>query len=140
MMETYTPFDFIKSVSETKKDLVKESDYPEEIEKQYNPFLAVRGLSFFQDTILHANEMNRAHSLFKEAQYRYFLGVLRPRKRFSKWHKLEKDDKLNMIQKYYGCNVTVAKQYMNLLSDKDIEMINNKTTEGGQDGKNNKKK
>ena len=53
------PFDFINSVSHNKKDLITDSENPEFAEKLYQPFLVNRGLSYFPDTILYANEMNQ---------------------------------------------------------------------------------
>lgn len=130
-MTDYTPFDFITSASHTKVDLVKTADRPEDIEKQYNPFLANKGFSYFDDTVLHANEMNRMHHLFKDAQYRYYLTALRPRKRFSKWHKADKNADLDMIQEYFQCNRTVAKGYLKILTTENLKEINNKMNKGG---------
>lgn len=131
MTTEYSPFDFIKSVSSSKEDLVKSADQPELVEKQYVPYVVNRGLSYFNDTILHANEMNRLHGLFKDAQYRYYLGALRPRNRFSKWHKAEKDSDLDNIQQVYQCNRTVAKQYLKVLTPEDLQHINKKVNKGG---------
>lgn len=125
-------FKFVETASKTKVDLVKNSDLPEETEKQYNPFITNKAFSFHSDTILHANEMNVRHWLFKDAQYRYYLGVLKPRDRRSKWFKAEKDNDLDAIQQYYQCNRTVAKQYMNVLSIEDLKMINSKVSTGGK--------
>lgn len=130
-MTEYTPFDFIKSVSHSKKDLIKTDDYPEQIEKLYNGYIVNRGFSYFEDTILHANEMNRHPILFKDAQYRYYMGALRPRNRYSKWHKAENNKDLDMIQEYYQCNRTIAKQYLKVLTDADLKIINNKMAKGG---------
>ena len=49
------PFEYLKAINETKKDIMVD----DVAEKQYNPFIINRGLSFFKDTILYANEMNR---------------------------------------------------------------------------------
>lgn len=127
----YKPFDFIAAASETKKNLILDDDSPDEVEKMYNPYIVNRGFSFFNDTILHANEMNMRHSLFKVAQFHYYLGILRQRKRYSKWHKLEKDEKLDLIQKYYQCNRQVAKQYLSVLPEEELIVINNRVAEGG---------
>lgn len=124
-------FTFINSVSKTKKDLIKTADVPEEAEKKYIPYTANKSFSFHADTILHANEMNSKHWLFKDAQYRYYLGALRPRDRRSKWFKLSKDIALDNIQLHYQCNRSVAKQYANILTDEDMELINNKVSKGG---------
>ena len=127
----YSPFDFIGSASMTKVDLVKNAERPEEVEKQYTAFIVNRGFSYFEDTILHANEMNTRPVLFKDAQYRYFLGILRPRKRFSKWHKAEKSTDLDAIQQYFQCNRTVAKYYTKVLTAENMMEINTKVNKGG---------
>ncbi len=127
----YSPFDFIKAASETKKDLITSDDYPSDIEKMYTPYVVNMGFSYFTDTILHANEMNMKHWLFKDAQYRYYLGALRPRDRRSTWFKPSKDIALDNIQEYYQCNRTVAKQYAKVLTKENIELINTKVSKGG---------
>ena len=131
MAQDLTPFDFIKSVSQSKKDLIRESDYPDQTEKQYNAYIVNRGFSYFEDTILHANEMNMRHHLFNDAQYRYYLGVLRSRNRFSKWHKAEKDKDLDAIQEFYMVNRTVAKMYLKAMSTEDLKKLHQRFEKGG---------
>jgi Bacteriophage clamp loader A subunit len=131
MAQDLTPFDFIKSVSHSKKDLIRDSEYPEQIEKQYNAYIVNRGFSYFEDTILHANEMNMRAHLFNDAQYRYYLGVLRSRNRFSKWHKAEKNTDLDAIQEVYAVNRTVAKMYLKTLSKDDLKRVHEKLQKGG---------
>ena len=131
MPQDLTPFDFIKSVSHSKNDLIRESDYPDQIEKQYNAYIVNRGFSYFEDTILHANEMNMRANLFNDAQYRYYLGVLRSRNRFSKWHKAEKNADLDAIQEVYSVNRTVAKMYLKTLSKEDLKRVHKKLQKGG---------
>lgn len=137
-MAEISPFDFMKAVSFTKEDLIGDSDTPEYIEKQYNPYIVNRGFSYFEDTILHANEMNRLHGLFNDAQFRYYLGALRKRNRFSKWHKAEKNDDLDVIQKVYQCRREVAKMYLKAISQERMNAIREKTNTGGEVSKNNK--
>jgi hypothetical protein len=127
----YTPFDFINSVSQNKKDLIASDDQPDIIEKQYNPYIVNRGLALHSDTVLHANEMNMRPHLFKGGQYYYYLGLLRSRDRRSKWYKLEKDANLDAIQEYYQCNRLIAKQYMSVLPPEELQNINNKVSKGG---------
>lgn len=125
-----TPFVFLDSVNKSKIDLIKTADQPEEVERKYNPYMINRGLSYFPDTVLHANEMNRLWHLPKDAQYRYYLMVLRPRDRRSKWFKTEKNEELDLIQAYFQCNRTVAKQFIKILSEEDLQKINNKMNKG----------
>ncbi len=135
-MSDLSPFDFINSVSRDKKDLIRNHPEltPEQAEKQYNPFMVNRGLSYFPDTVLHANEMNRLPGAFKEAQYRYYLTVLRPNKRFSKWHKAEKNNDLDLIQELYSCNRRIATGYLKLFTEEQLAELR-KTGEAGGAGK-----
>lgn len=137
--EKLTPFDFLKSINETKKDLITTSDDPEHTAKEYTPFIVNKGLSFFVDTVLHANEMNMYHCLPGDAQYRYYLNIIRSKKRYSKWHKPEEDAKLDLIQEYFQVNRNVAKQYMKVLTDEQITIIKQRMHQGGiVNGKGNK--
>ena len=127
----YNPFDFMNAVSFTKEDLIHNHTNPDLIEKQYSPYMVNRGFTNFEDTILHANEMNQRHHLFNDAQFQYYRGALRKRKRFSKWPKAQKSDDLDAIQHVYQCNRTVAKLYLKALSKSDLEQIHNKMVTGG---------
>ena len=131
MTNALTPFDFIKAASQSKKDLIAESENPSITEKQYNAFIVNRGFSYFDDTILHCNEMNQRHGLFADAQFKYYLGALRPRNRFSKWHKAEKNEDLDAIQEVYSCNRTVAKMYLKVLTSEDLKRVHSKLAKGG---------
>jgi len=135
MSNEFTPFDFIKSASETKVNLIADSYNPEYIEKQYNAYMVNKGFSYFPDTILHANEMNRLYDIPNNAQYIYYMDVLRKRKRFSKWNKLSKNVDLDVIQEYYQCNRNVAKQYLKVLTSENLETINKNMTTGGHNVK-----
>lgn len=115
-----TPFDFIKSVSETKKDLMEENT---SAESEYNSYIVNRGLGYFPDTILFANEMNLHSNIPGKLQYYYYLAGIRKRKRYSKWHKLDKNDDLEMIQRIYNVRVEVAKEYLKLLSETDLQTL-----------------
>lgn len=133
MSDAMTPFDFIKAASSSKEDLIHDHEVftPEEAEKQYNAFIVNRGFSYFADTILHANEMNRLPGLEGAPQFSYYLGALRRGKRFSKWHKAEKNDDLDLIQKVIGCNRTVAKSYLKVITPQQLETMRKTQETGG---------
>ena len=122
------PFEFIKSINQTKKDLIKDEPLAE---KDYKPFLVNRGLSFFQDTVLQVNEMNRLHFLDNKLQFDYLLNSIRPRKRWSKWLKPDKIDNLEVVKEYYGFGNEKAKEALEILTDADIEYIKDKYIKGG---------
>lgn len=131
MAKELSPFDFINAASQSKKDLIGESEYPSMTEKSYNAYIVNRGFSYFNDTILHANEMNQRAHLFSRAQFDYYRSVLRPRKRFSKWHKAEKDKDLDAIQHVYCCNRTIAKLYLKTLTKEQLKAVHAKMETGG---------
>ena len=122
------PFEFIKSINQTKKDLIKDEPLAE---KDYKPFLVNRGLSFFQDTVLQVNELNRLHFLDNKLQFDYLLNSIRPRKRWSKWLKPDKIDNLEVVKEYYGFGNEKAKEALEILTDADIEYIKDKFIKGG---------
>lgn len=114
-----TPFDFITAAGQTKVNLFE----VEENEKLYIPFMVNKGFSYFPDSILHANEMNSHADLPKNAQFLYYKETLRSAKRFSKWSKLDKNDDLDIIKKIYQCNNEVAKQYIRILTENQLENL-----------------
>ena len=121
------PFDFIKAINES-KDVMKNAPFAE---KDYIPFLVNRGLSFFQDTILQVNEMNRNHFLDNKLQFDYLINNIRPRKRWSKWLKPEKIDNLELVKLYFGFGNEKAKNALEILTNGNIEEIKNKLARGG---------
>lgn len=133
-----SPFDFINAINQSKEDLIAKSDNPELAEKVYEPFIVNRGLSFFADTILYANEMNRFALLDKKPQFAYLLNSIRPRKRFSKWFKQEKIEKLDIVSEYFGYSKSKAKDIINILTDDQIKIIKEKLQKGGTNTKERK--
>lgn len=121
----------MNAVSDSKKDLIRESENPELTEKEYSAFIVNRGFANFDDTILHANEMNMRPHLFNDAQFQYYRSALRKRKRFSKWPKASKNKDLDAIQEVYSCNRTVAKMYIKALSKDDLKVIHDRLSTGG---------
>jgi len=108
------------------------TDNDELAEKGYDPFLANRALSYHNDTIALANEMNTRHYLDKKPQFEFFLNTVRPKKRFAKWEKKIKDADLSLIKEYYGYNDIKARQAISLLNDAQIEHIRGRMEKGGR--------
>jgi hypothetical protein len=133
MSEEYKFTDFIKSVTHNKKDIIGESESPETVEKAYPAYAINKILSRFPDTILHANEMNMCHGLSNDAQYRYYLNMLRPRNRFRAAHQKDKtlEENTKMVQVFYQCNRTTAKQYIRVLKEENLITIRDSMQKGG---------
>jgi hypothetical protein len=121
------PFDIIHAISESKKNL----SIVDGFDKACVPFVINRGLSYFPDTILYANEMNRLHLLDNKVQFHYLLNTIRPRKRFSKWYKNELTEDIKIISEYFGYSYTKAKQVQNLISSDQLNMMKQKLQKGG---------
>jgi len=94
-------FDYVKSINQTKENMMRDTENDELAERAYEPFLTNRSLSYFIDTVLLANEMNMRQDADKKLQYEYFLNSVRPRKRFAKWVKNNTDNDLEIIMEYH---------------------------------------
>ena len=121
-------FDYLNSINLTKKDIMIDDD----CEKAYNSFMVNRGLSYFPDTIIIANEMNRHHQLDSKLQYQFLINMIRKRKRFSKWAKAQKESDIDAVKEYYGYSNEKARQALTLLSPDQITIIKNKVSKGGR--------
>ena len=125
---THTIWDMVNSVSETKKNLLEED--PENI-KVYEPYLVNKSLSYHNDALMYANEMNHNFFIDKDMQYNFYINILRKRKRYSSWIKKEKIDDLECVKSYYGYNNEKATQALNLLSKEQIDFIKKQLDIGG---------
>ena len=119
-----SPFELIKSISSTKKDIL-------ENEKDYNAFMVNRGLSYFPDTVLYANEMNKFHHLDSRLQYQFLINTIRKRNRFSKWNKSIESKNINAIKKYYNYSNEKARDVLPLLSNENLNTIRGRINYGG---------
>ena len=122
------PFEYVNAINYTKKNIMID----DVTEKAYAPYMVNRQLSYFPDTILAANEMNRNHHLDNRLQFDFFINIVRKRKRFSKWYKPETISDLDAVKKYYGYSNEKARQVLTLLSPEHINELKRKVTTGGR--------
>ena len=122
------PFEYCNAINYTKKDIMVDDI----AEKSYNPFMINRQLTYFPDTILAANEMNRNHHLDNRLQFDFFINIIRKRKRFSKWFKPEEISDLETVKEYYGYSNEKARQVITLLSTEQINELRTKVAKGGR--------
>ena len=102
-----------------------------EFEKEYNPYIVNRALSYHQDAVLSANMMNERAHLPPQAQFSFYLSTLRPRRRISKWMKSSVSDDVYAIKEYYGCSVRHAVDYLSLHSSDQLTTIQLRLDKGG---------
>lgn len=120
--------DWLNSINFVKNDIIQDDPLTE---KEYVPFIVNRSLSYFPDTLFHANEMNCNHFLAKKLQYDYLRNVVRKRKRFSKWDKKVQNDDIDVIKTYFGYSTKKAIEVLSVLSKNDIKKIRESIQTGG---------
>jgi len=117
------PFDYVNSIMKPKQSNMMRG-HGEEQEKAYVPFLTNRSLSYHQDCILYANEMNQRGHLDKLMQYEYFINIIRKQNRkFAKWQKEEKNDSVDLIMEFFGYGRSEAKQALTVLTPSQVDQI-----------------
>lgn len=138
-----SPFDFIKSINEGRKgkhllndctaDDSLEASNPESSDKQYVPFIINRGLSYFKDTALFANEMNIKNHLPAKMQYDFYRNIVTSKKRFSKWGKKAKSSEdMKAIQEYYNYSQEKAESVYPLFTKANIKQLHTTLDKGGR--------
>ncbi len=128
MSNSLSPFTFLNEINHGKKDIMVD----DLVEKQYVPFMVNRSLSYFNDTILMANEMNINHHLDNRLQFDFLINIVRKRKRFSKWFKPESESDVEVVKNYYGYSNEKACQALTLLTKSQIEELKKKVNKGGR--------
>ena len=126
----YSLSDYLTAINWSKKKLMDTDD--KDWEKKYPSYIINKGLSYFSDTVMYANEMNRLYSLSKHSQFSFLLNTIRPKKRFSKWLKASRLANLELVKQYYKYTNEKAKQALELLTKKEIEHIKEKLYRGGK--------
>ena len=122
------PFEFVNDINFGKSNIMVDDI----TEKAYNAFMVNRGLSYFNDTVLYANEMNRHHHLDNRLQFDFLINIIRKRKRFSKWIKPDTVSDVEVVKEYYGYSNEKARQALTLLTPEQITMIKQKVYKGGR--------
>lgn len=121
------PFEYVQAINDTKKDIMVDDI----AEKGYNAFMVNRSLSYFNDTVLIANEMNRHSHLDSRLQFDFLINIVRKRKRFSKWAKPQIESDIEVIKEYYDYSNEKARQALSLLSPDQIDGLRKRVSKGG---------
>jgi hypothetical protein len=122
------PFDYVNEILQGKKQLIMD----DLSEKGYTPYLTNRSLSYHNDCILYANEMNMRHHVDNKLQNDYLLNTIRSRKRpFAKWIKPEKSEDIECIKNVYNLSDGKAREVLRLLSKEQIQQLKEQLQTGG---------
>lgn len=104
-------------------------------DKHYPAFIVNRCLSFFNDTIFYANEMNCKSSLDKQMQFDYYRFAIRKKKRFSPWIKKQTEENISLIKQVYGYTDIKAQEVLNIFGPSDLETLKSSLHKGGANSK-----
>jgi len=122
------PFDYLKAINNSKKNIIVD----DLSENEYNAFMVNRGLSFFPDTVLMANEMNISHHLDSKLQFDFLINIIKKKSRFTKWSKKTDIANLEVIKQYYGYSNEKARSVLSLFSNDEIADLNQRISKGGR--------
>ena len=122
------PFEFANAINYTKKNIMID----DVAEKAYAPYMVNRQLSYFPDTVLAANEMNRCHHVDNRLQFDFFINIVRKKKRFSKWNKPEIVSDVEVVKQYFGYSNEKSRQVLSLLTSEQIDELKKKVYKGGR--------
>jgi hypothetical protein len=119
--------EIIPSILQTKEyALLTEQD-----EKSYSSFMVNKALSFYRDTCLIANEINKYPNLDSKLKYDFLLNMVRSQKRpYGKWFKRTESSDLLAIKEYYGYSDSKAYDALRILDDEQIAMIKTRIHKG----------
>lgn len=122
------PFLFVNDITHGKSNIMVDDI----AEKAYSPYMVNRSLSYFHDTVLMANEMNLNHHLDSRLQFDFLINIVRKKKRFSKWTKVQQNEDVEVIKQYYGYSNQKARQIHSLLTSEQIDELKKKVYRGGK--------
>ena len=125
-----TAIDFVKDISQNKKDILDEGT-----EAMYKPYIINKYLSMHPTTVMYANEMNIHNSLPKRMQYDYYLHSIKKQSRFFKYVKQSKLDDIELVKEYFGYNYSKAKDALSVLSHEDLDYMRTRIYKGGKNAK-----
>lgn len=123
--------DIVPSILKTKKEVVTIDN-----EKEYKPFIVNRSLSFYNDCVFYANEMNKLPNTPALLQYHFLLNTVRSyKRRLQKWQTKDYIDGLEAVKEYFNYSNEKAKEAMTILSNDQIDEIKRLTDKGGLNDK-----
>lgn len=93
--------------------------------KEYNSFMMNRILSMSHETVFYANEMNQ-YNMKSEDNYRFYLHAIPQKKRFIPYLAEKKLKNLKYITQYYNISDKQGMEYLDLLTDEQINEITKK--------------
>ena len=123
--------DIFNSLNTKDPYLMDGNQYPT-AEKEYGnvAYMVNKGYSFGEDTILLAQEMNKLHDLDAKQQYDFYFHMIPFKKKRWNWIKKQNIKYIDIIQEYYNCSTKKAIEYLHVLSEEQIKIIEKRLYKG----------
>ena len=125
-MTQKNPFEFVKSINE-KKYIYDLSGY--------TPFLTNRCFAMHIDTVLLADEMNRAHELSPSLQYDFYYYSVRQGTRFGYPPKPQEYEYIDAVSEYFNYSHQKSIEALRHLTQEQLQHIIKSQDKGGNSDK-----
>jgi hypothetical protein len=90
----------------------------------WNSWVINTSLSLHKETIFWANEMNLKAFLPAKMQYDFFFhGIRAMKKPFAKWPKNENREVIDILQEFFKCSESKARQALSVLTPAQLDEI-----------------
>jgi hypothetical protein len=107
-----TIFDFLNSVSQTKKDI-----FNDDTQKEYVPYMINFYLAMDKELAVLANVMNTHPTVPKRLQYLFYKNLIDSKKRLFKYEKAADTKSVTHLKKYFSVNTSKAEDIAAILPD-----------------------
>lgn len=124
-------FDFVNSVLQNKRDLIKSFPDEDTAWKNYSQYMINTALSQHVDAVMDANQMNGVRITDRQ-HYDYLLQNIRAMKRPFSWAKKSKTEDLDIVIEYYQVRADRAKEYLKILTPDDLNTLKQRMNKGGR--------
>lgn len=129
--------EIIPSIMKTKRALIKRENAKEFGFGVCN--ITLRTLSFYEDCLLFANEVNKIPFADPLMKYDFLLNTIRSgQRKFVSQVKPQKSDDLEAVMEYFDFSDSKARDALRVLNPTQIEAIKTKIYKGGIDGQRRK--
>lgn len=127
------PFDFVNAITYTKEDMFADEDITM---SQYPRYMIDLALSQYEDTVLIANEANRALiNVPPKMHFMFYTNMVDKRKRFSRWAKTVNDEDVKLLMEIFGYSRDKAIEAKSLLTESDMQSLYDQMDVGGKSRK-----
>jgi hypothetical protein len=126
--QKFSPFTFVDDLTEHKKNL-----FNDETERQYQPFLINRALSFNPDCMFYVAEMNKYSDVPKKAQHDFYLNTLDKKRRYGRWVKKDSfSDDVELVKEVFGYSTRRSIAALELLTEEQLAQLRKSRDKGGK--------